>query len=59
MVHQLVKGVEEFVSKEIILCEVELSTSVPKRIVISRSREIEPLWVTKFIAFKVKVSLSA
>lgn len=58
VIHQLVEGVQEFVSKQVIFGEVELSTGIPKGIVVSFSREIQPFRMAKFVAFKVEVTLS-
>lgn len=59
LVHQTIKVVEELISEEGIVREVKLSSSIPERVVVALSREVEPLGMTKLITLKVKVSLSS
>jgi hypothetical protein len=51
--------IEELVSEEGIVREIKLSSSIPERVVVALSREIEPLGMTELVTLKVKVSLSS
>lgn len=59
LVHGAVEVVKELVPEKVILGQVELAASIPKRVLVSLAGEVEPLWVAKFVALEVEISFSA
>lgn len=57
--HSSVPFVKIFVTQQLIIHYIPLSTSIMETGIVSISREIEPFRMAKFIAFKVQVSLAA
>ena len=57
--HFRVEVVQELVSEIAVFGQIQLTTCVPKAIVVSFPREIQPFWVSEFVALKIKVSLTA
>lgn len=59
LVHQSVEMVEILVSQQWVVRQVQLPSSIPERVAVSLTWEIEPLGVPKLIALKVEIALAA
>lgn len=59
VVHEAVKLVQELVAQEMVLGKVELSSGVPEGVVVAFAGEVEPLGVTKLVAFEVEVAFTS
>lgn len=58
LVHVPIKVVEELVTEQVIVSEVQLPPSVPVRVVVPFPGEVQPLGVAKLVAFKVEIPLT-
>jgi hypothetical protein len=58
MIHFFIKSVKVTISKIFVVHEIPLSTAMLIAISISFTWEIDPFWVTEFVAHEIKVRLS-
>jgi hypothetical protein len=58
VLHGGVEFVEVLVAEEFVIWEVELAARVPETVVVAFAREVEPFWVSEFVAFEVKVAFA-
>lgn len=58
-VHCAIKVVQKLVSKQMIISEVQLASSIPERVLVALAREVKPFRMAKFIALKVQVAFAA
>lgn len=49
VLHGGIKLIQPVVAQEAVVGKVELTSRVVERIVVSGTREVEPLWVTEFV----------
>mmetsp|Transcript_126990 Transcript_126990/g.301597 ORF Transcript_126990/g.301597 Transcript_126990/m.301597 type:complete len:383 (-) Transcript_126990:128-1276(-) len=57
--HKLIKGLEELVAQQIILCQVPSTSAVLVAPAVLRAREVDPLGVPELVAHEVQVALAA
>lgn len=58
-VHGDIELVQKLVAKEIVINQVELTTSVRKRVAVAFAWEVHPFRMTELVAFKVEVRFAA
>ena len=59
LVHQPVEVVEKLIAKEVVVCEVKLTASVPEGVVVALTRKVKPLRVAELVALEVEVTLAS
>lgn len=50
--------VEELISQQVVIGEVELPSGVPERVLVAFTREVKPLGVTKLIALEIEITFA-
>lgn len=56
--HLAVEVVQEAVSQQVVVWEVELTASIVEAVAVALAWKVEPLWVTEFVALKIKITLA-
>ena len=56
--HLAIKVVQEAVSEQVIVGQIELTTGIVKAVAVAFTWKVEPFGVTKLIALEVEVSLA-